>query len=110
MQNLHGLDDELGVFQEIGPDAPAELVRFIRCRSHLRAAAVAKAGIESEPGGGGGNRQRRHQQPWEGLSRELRALSQGRKPSLFRAFHRAVRSEERRVGKEVVSPGRSRWS
>src|SRR3546814_8590308 len=71
---------------EIGPDAPAELVRFIRCRSHLRAAAVAKAGIESEPGGGGGNRQRRHQQPWEGLSRELRALSQGRKPSLCRAF------------------------
>src|SRR3546814_6621119 len=40
LQNLHGLDDHLGGFQEIGPDAPAELVRFIRCRSHLRAAAV----------------------------------------------------------------------
>src|SRR3546814_16698325 len=70
LQNLHGLDDHLGVFQEIGPAAPAELVRFIRCRSHLRAAAVAKAGIEREPGGGGGNRQRRPHQPWEGTRTE----------------------------------------
>src|SRR3546814_339723 len=36
LQNLHGLDDHLGVFQEIGPDAPAELVRSEEHTSELQ--------------------------------------------------------------------------
>src|SRR3546814_14999371 len=37
-------------------------------------------------------------------------LRQCRHPAQFLSRHYRPRSEERRVGKECVSPGRSRWS